>query len=150
MLRLRVQPLTTDQVLAYLKTLAAVAAADGALEEAERAMFEATMADYGLPDDARTLIRACLDVPPSVDNELRRIDDGAVRRLILRDAWLMAYADGRVTDAERGRLESIRQALRLPESEAAAAEGWVREGVAWIERGDEMVGTLAPHRRSMF
>jgi uncharacterized membrane protein YebE (DUF533 family) len=150
MLRLRVQPLTTDQVLAYLKTLAGVAAADGALEEAERAMFEATMADYGLPDDARTLIRGSLDAPSPMDVELRRIEDGAVRRLILRDAWLMAYADGRVTDAERARLEAIRLALRLPEAEAAAAEGWVREGVAWIERGDEMVGTLAPHRRSMF
>jgi len=150
MLRLRVQPLSTDQVLAYLKTLAAVAAADGEIGEAERAMFEATMADYGLPAEARTLIRGCLDAPPSVEADLRRIEDGAVRRLVLRDSWLMAYADGRVTDAERTRLEAIRRALRLPESETDAAEGWVREGVSWIERGDEMVGTLAPRRRSMF
>jgi uncharacterized tellurite resistance protein B-like protein len=150
MLRLRVQPLTTDQVLLYLKTLAAVAAADGAVTEAERATFEATMADYGLPDEARGLIRSCLDAPVAVDIDLRRLQDGAVRRLFLRDAWLMAYADGRVSDPERERLETVRLALRLPESEAAAAEGWVREGLAWIERGDEMVGTLAPHRRSMF
>jgi uncharacterized membrane protein YebE (DUF533 family) len=150
MLRLRVQPLTTDQVLVYLKTLAGVAAADGDVTEAERAMFEATMADYALPDEARGLIRRCLDAPPTVDSDLRRVEDGAVRRLILRDAWLMAYTDGRVSDPERQRLESVRRALRLPEPEAEAAEGWVREGLAWIERGDEMVGTLSPHRRSMF
>ncbi|MBI5500443.1 MAG: TerB family tellurite resistance protein [Deltaproteobacteria bacterium] len=150
MLRLRVQPLNTDQVLLYLKLLSGVAAADGEVSEAERAMFEATMADYGLPDDARRQIRSCLDAPPSIDGDLRRLEDGAVRRLFLRDAWLMAYMDGRVSDPERERLETVRRALRLPESEAAAAEGWVREGLAWIVRGDEMVGTLAPHRRSMF
>ncbi|MBI5486790.1 MAG: TerB family tellurite resistance protein [Deltaproteobacteria bacterium] len=150
MLRLRIQPLNTDQVLLYLKLLSGVAAADGEVSEAERAMFEATMADYGLPDDARRQVRSCLDAPPSIDGELRRLEDGPVRRLFLRDAWLMAYMDGRVSDPERERLESVRRALRLPESEAAAAEGWVREGLAWIERGDEMVGTLAPHRRSMF
>lgn len=150
MLRLRVQPLNTDQVLLYLKLLAGVAAADGEISEAERAMFEATMADYELPQEARKLIRACLGAPPSVEIELRRLEDGALRRLFLRDAWLMAYADGRVSDPERERLESVRRALRLPESEAEAAEGWVREGLTWIERGDEMVGTLSPHRRSMF
>jgi uncharacterized membrane protein YebE (DUF533 family) len=150
MLRLRVQPLSTDQVLLYLKTLAGVAAADGDVTEAERAMFEATMADYDLPDEVRGLIRACLDAPPSVDVDLRQLEDGAVRRLLLRDAWLMAFSDGRVSDPEHERLEMLRRALRLPESEAAAAEGWVREGLAWIERGDEMVGTLAPRRRSMF
>lgn len=150
MLRLRVQPLSTDQVLLYLKTLAGVAAADGKVTEAERAMFEATMADYGLPEEARKLVRACLDAPPPVDLELRRLQDPAVRRLLLRDAWLMAYADGLVSDPERRRLEAILAALRLPPEEAAAAEGWVREGLNWIERGDEMVGTLQPHRRSMF
>ena len=150
MLRLRVQPLNTDQVLLYLKVLCGVAAADGEITEAERAMFEATMADYGLPDHARRLTRGCLDAPPAIEGELRRLDEGPVRRLFLRDAWLMAYMDGRVSDPERERLDAVRRALRLPESEAAAAEGWVREGLAWIERGDEMVGTLSAHRRSMF
>ncbi len=150
MLRLRVQPLTTDQVLLYLKTLAGVAAADGDVSEAERAMFEATMADYGLPEEVRKLIRACFDAPPTVDLELRRLQDAAVRRLLLRDAWLMAYADGNVSEAERLKLTALLEALRLPPAEAAAAEGWVREGLNWIERGDEMVGTLQPHRRSMF
>jgi uncharacterized membrane protein YebE (DUF533 family) len=150
MLRLRVQPLTTDQVLLYLKTLAGVAAADGEVAEAERAMFEATMADYGLPEEARKLIRACLDAPPGVDLELRRLQDAAVRRLLLRDAWLMAYADGSVSEPERRRLTALLEALRLPPDDAVAAEGWVREGLSWIERGDEMVGTLQPHRRSMF
>lgn len=150
MLRLRVQPLTTDQTLAYLKLLATVAAADGAVDDAERLMFEAAMSDYGLPDQARRLVRQCLDDPPRIDAELRRLEDPAVRRLFLRDAFLMAYADGRITEQERGRIGGIRTALRLSEDDARASEAWVKEGMAWLERGDEMVGTVEPHRRSMF
>ena len=150
MLRLRIQPLTTDQVLVYLKLLATVAAADGDVEDAERLMFEAAMSEYGLPEHARNLVRGCLDRPPGIDAELRRIDDAAVRRLFLRDAFLMAYADCRITEAERAAIEEIRVALRLSEDDARASEAWVREGVAWLERGDEMVGTMGPHRRSMF
>lgn len=150
MLRIRTQPLSTDQVLGYLKALAAVAAADGRIDESERHLFEAAMEDYGLPAHARTLVRQCLDNPPLVEPELRRVEDGAVRRVILRDAYLMAYADGEISDAERQRIDRIRAALRLPEDEARAAEAWVKEGLAWLERGDEMVGTMKPRRRSMF
>lgn len=150
MLRPRIQPLTTDQVIAYLKVLASVAAADGGVDDAERFMFETAMSDYGLPEKARVLVRQCLDAPPTVETELRRIEDGALRRLMLRDAFLMAAADGRISEAERDRIDHIRQALRLPEDEARACEAWVNEGLAWLERGDEMVGTMAHHRRSMF
>jgi uncharacterized membrane protein YebE (DUF533 family) len=134
----------------YLKSLALVAAADGEVDESERAMFEATMADYELPETARKLVRSCLAACPPIDVELRRLEDPVVRRVILRDAHLMAYADGRLTEPERGRLETIRRALRLEQREAEAADAWVREGLGWLERGDEMVGTLPARRRSMF
>ena len=150
MLRLRVQPLTTDQVITYLKVLASVSAADGRIEDSERSMFEAAMADYGLPDKARALVRQCLETPPQIDTELRRLEDAAVRRLMLRDAFLMAYADGQVSPAEADRIERIRMALRLGEDDARASEAWVAEGLRWLERGDEMVGTIRSHRRSMF
>jgi tellurite resistance protein len=150
MLRLRTQGLSPGDAVAYLEALSAVAAADGGIEEAERSMFEATMSDLGLAAEARDRVRRALEVPPDPRVAVRDVGTEPVRRLILRDAYLMAQADGEISAAERDVLQALRHTLHLGAADAAECEAWVREGLAWLERGDEMIGLGTPRRRPMF
>ena len=64
-------------------------------------------------------------------------------RLALRDAVLMAAADGEVDDDEREVLKEIISHLGLAEESLPRLLNWTVEGYAWMQSGYDILNDLS-------
>jgi tellurite resistance protein len=115
-----------DYQEAMIKSLVAVAWADGRVEAEEQEVIEALLSAFEVAGkDADTLReyaktpRAIADVPVS---DLSAAD----RRALLQHAVILTYIDGHQSDEEKAVLQELVKKVRVPEDEAkgilAAAE----------------------------
>lgn len=105
-------------VEAIVKSLVAVAWADGQMSGKEQQVLEALIAAFELGSEDASTVRAyateartLADVPLS---ELSSDD----RRLLLQQAVIVTYADGEQCDEERALLADLAKTLHIPEGEA--------------------------------
>ena len=115
-----------DYQEAMIKSLVAVAWADGRVEAEEQEVIEALLSAFEVAGkDAETIReyaktpRAIADVPVS---DLSAAD----RRALLQHAVILTYIDGHQSDEEKAVLQELVKKVRVPEDEAkgilAAAE----------------------------
>ena len=110
-----VHKLPREERYAYARLLAFMARVDNEPTVDEMAMFEQRLGTALLSPRQREMIRSALKTPPSLEECLDGL--GAESgRLALRDATLMAAADGTVDDDERAVLQSIAEHLGLADN----------------------------------
>lgn len=105
---------------AIVKSLVAVAWADGHLAEQEQEVLEALLNAFGLEGSDADELRAFAKVPrglPDVPLSDLSADD---RRLLLQQAVIVTYADGKQCEDERALLSELASTLRIPAEEADA------------------------------
>lgn len=61
------------------------------------------------------------------------------RRLIYRDCYMLAEADGRISEAERALLDRIRQDLALEVNQAQALESWAQRYAQILREGEALL-----------
>ena len=105
-------------------------------------MFEQRLGTALLSPRQRDLIRAALKNPPPLEECLDDLGQEA-GRLALRDAVLMAAADGTVDDDERDALEEIAEYLDLQEDAVNRLLAWTVEGYAWMQSGYDLLNDLS-------
>ena len=88
------------------------------------------------------MIREALKSPPPLDECLAGLSKEA-GRLALRDAVLMAAADGEVDDDEREVLKEIISHLGLAEESLPRLLNWTVEGYAWMQSGYDILNDLS-------
>ena len=108
----------------------------------EMAMFEQRLGTALLSPNQRELIRQALKAPPPLDECLAGLSDEA-GRLALRDAVLMAAADGTVDDDEKEVLTEIIAHLGLPDGALERLLKWTVEGYNWMQSGYDILNDLA-------
>jgi transcription initiation factor TFIIIB Brf1 subunit/transcription initiation factor TFIIB len=114
----QVPPLTGDEVWTYLAILTRLAALNGVTAD-EAKFIDRAAASLGLtPDVARSAHRVVVDKAVPTEKLVERIRDPALRLCLLRDAYRLAAADDKVTDAELRELGAIARALGLTEHTA--------------------------------
>jgi tellurite resistance protein len=111
---------------AMLKSLVAVAWADGRLDGEEHEVIEALLSAFDVVGDDAETIRAYAKEPRTLA-DVPLTDLGAEdRRTLLQHALILTYIDGVQSDAEKKVLDELVTKLRLPAEEAkeilAAAE----------------------------
>ncbi len=103
---------------AMLKSLVAVAWADGHMDGEESEVIEALISAFQLEDGDADAIRDYAKERHTVDevplSELSIHD----RRLLIQHAVILAYVDGNKSDEEQAVLDALVQKLKLPEDEA--------------------------------
>ena len=67
---------------------------------------------------------------------------GEAGRLALRDAVMMAAADGTVDEDEREALEDISEHLELSEDAVEKLLAWTVKGYKWMKEGYELLDGL--------
>ena len=67
---------------------------------------------------------------------------GEAGRLALRDAVMMAAADGTVDEDERDALEDISEHLGLSEDAVEQLLAWTIKGYKWMKEGYELLDGL--------
>ncbi|HII23984.1 MAG TPA: TerB family tellurite resistance protein [Candidatus Poseidoniaceae archaeon] len=137
-----IHKLSREERFSYARLLAFIARIDNELTVDEMAMFEQRLGTALLSPNQRELIRQALKAPPPLDECLAGLSDEA-GRLALRDAVLMAAADGTVDDDEKEVLTEIIAHLGLPDGALERLLKWTVEGYNWMQSGYDILNDLA-------
>ena len=137
-----IHKLSREERFSYARLLAFIARIDNELTVDEMAMFEQRLGTALLSPNQRELIRQALKVPPPLDECLAGLSDEA-GRLALRDAVLMAAADGTVDDDEKEVLTEISTHLGLSDGALERLLKWTVEGYNWMQSGYDILNDLA-------
>lgn len=107
-----------DYQEAMLKSLVAVAWADGKADAEELEVIEALLSAFDVHGADAEMIRTYAKTKHTLDDvplaELSADD----RRLLLQHAMIVTYVDGKHTDDERATIEELVKKLRIPDAEA--------------------------------
>jgi len=136
-----VHKLPREERFAYARLLAFMARIDNELTVDEMAMFEQRLGTALLSPNQREMIRDALKNPPTLEECLEDLN-GEAGRLALRDAVMMAAADGTVDEDERDALEDISEHLGLKEDAVDLLLQWTVKGYKWMKEGYELLDTL--------
>jgi tellurite resistance protein len=107
-----------DHQEAMVKSLVAVAWADGRMEDEESEVIEALLSAFAIKGEDADQVREYAKTPRTLEDvpltELSAHD----RRLLLQHAVIVTYIDGRQTDDEVKVLEELVSKLHIPDEEA--------------------------------
>ncbi|MAK20398.1 MAG: hypothetical protein CMA05_03700 [Euryarchaeota archaeon] len=137
-----IHKLSREERFSYARLLAFMTRVDNELTVDEMAMFEQRLGTALLSPNQRELIRQALKAPPPLEECLAGLSDEA-GRLALRDAILMAAADGNVDDDEKAVLLEIIAHLGLPEEALDKLLKWTVEGYNWMQNGYDILNELS-------
>lgn len=137
-----VHKLPQAERFAYAKLLAHITRIDNELTIEEMSMFEQRLGTALLSPKQRDLIRTALKNPPPLEECLNDLGQES-GRLALRDAVLMAAADGTVDEDEREALDAIAKHLKLQPDAVNRLLAWTVEGYAWMQSGYDLLNDLS-------
>ena len=137
-----IHKLSREERFSYARLLAFMTRVDNELTVDEMAMFEQRLGTALLSPNQRELIRQALKSPPPLEECLAGLSDEA-GRLALRDAILMAAADGNVDDDEKAVLLEIIAHLGLSEEALVKLLKWTVEGYNWMQNGYDILNELS-------
>ena len=137
-----IHKLSREERFSYARLLAFMTRVDNELTVDEMAMFEQRLGTALLSPKQRELIRQALKSPPTLEECLAGLSNEA-GRLALRDAILMAAADGNVDDDEKAVLLEIIAHLGLPEEALDKLLKWTVEGYNWMQDGYDILNELS-------
>lgn len=109
-----------SQDMAIVKSLVAVAWADGRVTTDEHDVINALLQAYNATSGEIELVRDYAAEPRTLDDiPLTELDAGD-RRVLLQHAVLLTYVDGEHHDRERALLETLAERLHIDKSESEA------------------------------
>lgn len=107
-----------DYQEAMLKSLVAVAWADGRVEAEETEVIEALVSSFDIDNEGAEKIREFAKTPRTLDDIPITDLSAADRRILLQHAVILTYIDGTQSDEEKAFLTELTKKLRVPEDEA--------------------------------
>ncbi|HJK96904.1 MAG TPA: DUF533 domain-containing protein [Polyangiaceae bacterium LLY-WYZ-14_1] len=122
---------------AMVKSLVAVAWADGKVHEQETEVIDALIAAFELEGEDADAIREYAKKPRKIDDVALTYLAPADRRLLLQHAVIVTWVDGEQTEDERRVLEGLVARLEIPWEEAQAL---MRAAEERAKRLQEMLG----------
>jgi tellurite resistance protein len=104
---------------AMVKSLVAVAWADGRMDNEERDVLDALSSAFQLSAEDTKVMRAYAQTPRTMnDLPLAQLSD-ADRRQVLQHAVIITFVDGEQSDKERAIIHELTQKLGIGDAEAA-------------------------------
>ena len=137
-----IHKLPREERFAYARLLAFMARVDNELTVEEMAMFEQRLGTALLSPSQRKMIRSALKNPPSLEECLEGMGE-ETGRLALRDATMMAAADGTVDDDEREVLNEIVEHFGLANGSVERLLNWASKGYLWMQEGYDILNEIS-------
>lgn len=104
--------------MAIVKSLVAVAWADGRVTEDETEVLDALLQAYNASSAEVDLVRDYASEPRSLEDiPLTELDAGD-RRVLLQHAVLLTFVDGELHDKERALLDTLAERLHIDKAES--------------------------------
>lgn len=137
-----IHKLPREERFAYARLLAFMARVDNELTVDEMAMFEQRLGTALLSPSQRKTIRNALKTPLSLEECLEGMGE-ETGRLALRDATLMAAADGEVDDDEKEVLQQIVEHFGMASDSMERLLKWTLQGYAWMQKGYDILNDIS-------
>lgn len=109
-----------DYQEAMVKSLVAIAWADGRVDAGESEVIEALISAFELAGEDAQAVREYAKTPRTLDDVPLTDLAAHDRRMLLQHAVILTYVDGEQSDAERRILEDLTKKLKLEGEEAVA------------------------------
>jgi len=109
-----------DHQEAMVKSLVAVAWADGRMDDEESEVIEALLSAFEIKGEDADTVREYAKTPRSLDDVPLTDLSAHDRRLLLQHAVIVTYIDGKQTDDEVKILGELVSKLKIPDDEAKA------------------------------
>ena len=119
---------------AYCRVLAAVALADGRVSTEEFANYESRMGMALLAPEERIMLRQELKRGRSFINAADHMHPAHLR-IALRDALLMAAADGHYDAREMDVVKQLAKKASFSDEDLESLYDWIDEGWKWMKNG---------------
>ena len=103
---------------AMVKSLVAVAWADGRMDGEETEVIEALVSAFEIGKEDADAIRAFAKEPKTLDDVPLTDLSASDRRLLLQHAVILTYIDGEQSATEKEVIAELVEKLRIPETEA--------------------------------
>ncbi len=137
------ETLPANEKRSVLAVLTLVCAADGELVREEMAALESKMGQALLHPEVRREVRQMLRQPPDIEMLIHDMDETSLR-LAVRDAILIAAADGEYHLDEMKMIKKIANAAGLQSNAIKELLDWVEELWAIQAKGRSLVGLSIP------
>lgn len=125
-----------DHQQAMLKSLVAVAWADGRVDGEESEVIEALLSSFEIGGEDADAIREYARTPRSLDDVPITDLSASDRRTLLQHAVILTYIDGEQSEKEKAVLDALVEKLKIPRDEAkeliAAADARARRLIALL------------------
>lgn len=108
-----------DYQEAMIKSLVAVAWADGRVDEGEVEVIEALLAAFEIGGEDAVALREYAKTERTIDEIPLTELSASDRRQLLQHAVILSFVDGEQSDSERDILAKLIERLRLPADEAS-------------------------------
>lgn len=110
----------TEDTIALIRALVPVAWADGDFAEKEKEMLDALLDAYGADETEKIAVREYAKEKRTLEDINVQDLSAGDRRVLLQNAVLLSYADGKQDAAEAKILTELAEKLRIPGDEAKA------------------------------
>ncbi|MFQ3639447.1 MAG: tellurite resistance TerB family protein [Chloracidobacterium sp.] len=133
------------QLLAFVRGVANIVAADGKVTESEKAMLYGLVRQTGLSildEDVRSAIEAELAGPSPIEKVIQPVTDPLLRRALYQTCVEVALSDGHLADVERLKLVEVASLFGLNSDAARDFIQWTLDSIAVERRGAEIISKL--------
>lgn len=130
-----------EELRAYGRALVLMASIDEAGVTAdEEQVIKRMLLDIGLDENASGEVWSAPRSEQATLTELSRIQNDLLRRSLVKDLLMVAYADGDFCAEEQALLARLRAPLGIDNAFQRRAEDWVRRGIEWQKDGLALCG----------
>lgn len=131
---------TLDERVNFMKGLVRVSRADSKITEEEAMFFINAASNLELSETQISFLKSALH-----DQSMSLPMDKQTKKqslFLIKEAIQLCFVDGHFSDSERAELGKIGAELSISSDEISSIEMWVREGIEWVKRGDELISIL--------
>ena len=128
-----------EDALPFVKCMAAVARADGQVVDEERQAIESAMMAWGIEGEDAASVQDVLAEGGDVSVFVQQFTLARTAYLLVQELITLAKIDGEYDDTERSAVREIATACCISDDRVCALEQWVDEGMAWRQRGLQLL-----------
>lgn len=124
---------------AFAKIMAYLAQIDGEVSLEEKQVMDDMIYAWKLDKNSIYEIYEILEKGSSLDLLLGKFKNPKSRYLLIQELITLAHIDGNYNEQEKRTIDKISSKLRVSKKRMGSLEQWVKDGIAWRNRGVELI-----------
>lgn len=129
-----------DPRYAYADILIAMANIDGNVDDKQRELIDGIFKQMDLDPDTTATMWMTPMTPDVMESKLTDIEDESFKRCLLKDCYLLAYADGEIVAEEEEMLTKLAKIMNIATLTVEEIHEWVKVAVEQRIKAEKLFG----------